>query len=66
MKKTNYYLWRALYATEEEYEAEKIRIKGAGYRVVTYTEESGKQRLLEGLMGIVENHCFSNRKGSGL
>ncbi len=62
LKKPTYYLWRALFTSEEEYESEKERYRRAGYRVVTFEDKGGNQRIADSLNTIAANHYSEIRE----
>lgn len=56
MNKPTYYLWKADYATEEDFLRTKERYTNLGFRVVTYLDGDAKKDIHSGIKALIQHH----------
>ena len=56
LRKPTYYLWRSDFSSQEEFEAERRKYVGIGFRVVTFQDGNPDTDIHEGIKALVKNH----------
>ena len=56
LRKPTYYLWRNDFSSQEEFEAERRKYVGIGFRVVTFQDRNPDTDIHEGIKALVKNH----------
>lgn len=56
LRKPTYYLWRNDFSSQEEFEAERRKYVGIGFRVVTFQDGNPDTDIHEGIKALVKNH----------
>ena len=54
MRKPTYYLWRNDFSSQEEFEAERRKYVGIGFRVVTFQDGNPDTDIHEGIKALVK------------
>ena len=56
MRKPTYYLWRSDFSSQEEFEVERKKYAGIGFRVVAFLDGNPDADIHNAIKAMVKNH----------
>lgn len=60
LRKLTYYLWRSDFSSQQDFEAEREKYSGIGFRVVTFLDGPTDADINIGIKALIKNHWDRN------